>query len=230
MSELSPSKLKLSNSEFITAISHYYRAEMSRANIWRSRLDVTTNWAIVTTAAFLSFGFGSPHIPHFVILLATLFVLFFLIMEARRYKFFDLWRWRVVLLNENFFATVISPEMEPLQQNWRELLSKELQHSQFKITLVEAFGRRLRRNYSWIFLVLAICWVTKIIIHPTRATHFSDILERAEIINILPAWFVLSTVVIFNGALLLIALLTAKQREEVVRIYPVGKGYQDPTN
>lgn len=67
---------------------------MNRTNVWRTRLDTTTYWAIVTKAAFLSFGFGSREIPHFIIILASIFVLFFLIIETRRYKYFDLWRWR----------------------------------------------------------------------------------------------------------------------------------------
>lgn len=75
--------------EHFTALCHYYRAEMDRANTWRTRLDVTTNWAIVTTAAFLSVSFGNPKFPHFVLILATIFVLFFLIIESRRYMYFD---------------------------------------------------------------------------------------------------------------------------------------------
>ena len=173
MDDKTPKKIELNNTELITAISHYYRGEVSRANVWRMRLDVTTNWAIITTAAFLSFSFGSEKIPHFALILATIFVLFFLIIEARRYKYFDLWRWRVALLNENFFAPIISPGLEPLQENWRELLSEEMQKSQFKMTFAEAFGRRLRRNYSWIFLILGLCWVTKVSIHPTPLEQFS---------------------------------------------------------
>jgi len=223
--EKAPTKIELSNTEFITAISHYYRGEVSRANVWRTRLDVTTNWAIITTAAFLSFSFGSEKIPHFALILATMFVLFFLIIETRRYKYFDLWRWRVALLNENFFAPIISPGLEPLQQNWRELLSEEMQKSQFKMTFAEAFGRRLRRNYGWIFLVLGSCWVTKVSIHPTPLEEFSlsAIIERAAVFHIIPGWIVLSVGVLFNGLLLLMAVVSLRKRKEAVRIYPAGK-------
>jgi len=218
-------KIELNSAEFITAISHYYRGEVSRANVWRMRLDVTTNWAIITTAAFLSFSFGSEKIPHFALILATIFVLFFLIIEARRYKYFDLWRWRVALLNENFFAPIISPGLEPLQQNWRELLGEEMQKSRFKMTFSEAFGRRLRRNYSWIFLVLGFCWITKISIHPTPLEEFSfsTIIERAAVFHIIPGWIVLSVGVLFNGLLLLMTVISLRRREEAVRIYPAGK-------
>lgn len=208
----------------ITALCHYYRAEMTRANTWRTRLDVTTNWAIVTTAAFLTVAFGNPRIPHFVLILATVFVLFFLYIESRRYKYFDLWRWRIALLNENFFATVISPKITPLHPNWRELLSSELKASSFKITLMEAFGRRLRRNYSGIFMVLAICWVAKVAIHPEPISSFYQIVERATVFGLIPGWLVLGVGILFNGGLVFIALATLKKkRNNAVQIRPVVK-------
>ena len=203
------------NPELITALCHYYRAEMDRANTWRSRLDVTTNWAIVTTAAFLSVGFGGPKMPHFIIILATFFVLSFLIIESRRYKYFDLWRWRIALLNENFFAQVVSPEATPLHPNWREMLSSELKNSSFKISFLEAFGRRLRRNYGWIFVLLGSCWFVKIAIHPTPITHFSDILERATVFDLIPGIVVISVGVIFNVSLIVIAIVTYKKQRDL---------------
>lgn len=81
-----------------TALAHYYRGEVHRMNTWRQRLDVTTNWAIITSAGFLSFGFGNKEITHFVIVLATIIVTCFLFIEARRYKYYDLWRWSGELL------------------------------------------------------------------------------------------------------------------------------------
>ena len=207
----------------ITALCHYYRAEMDRANTWRKRLDVTTNWAIVTTAAFLSVSFGNPKFPHFVIILATIFVLFFLIIESRRYKYFDLWRWRIALLNENFFTQVISPGTRPLRDNWREMLSSELRNSKFKISFMEAFGRRLRRNYSWIFILLGICWFAKIVIHPTPLEHISDILQRATVFDLIPGSVVLAIGVIFNTTLIVIAFTTFKQRNMEVQISSIKK-------
>ena len=50
---------QLGPGEFTTAMSHFFRAEISRANIWRQRLDTTTNWAVVITAAIITFS-----IPH----------------------------------------------------------------------------------------------------------------------------------------------------------------------
>ncbi|MCI0445789.1 DUF2270 domain-containing protein, partial [bacterium] len=43
--------LPTNSAEYINALSHYYRAELSRMMSWRDRLDRTTNWAIGATAA-----------------------------------------------------------------------------------------------------------------------------------------------------------------------------------
>ena len=50
----------LSRQEYISAIVHLYRGEMSRATAWRIRLDTTTNWAVLTTAGLLAFAFRRP--------------------------------------------------------------------------------------------------------------------------------------------------------------------------
>ena len=82
---------KLKSGEFVTAMVHFFRAEIQRANVWRQRLDTTTNWAVVATGATLSIAFGQSSVHHSVILLNTLLVLWFLFMEARRYRYDELW-------------------------------------------------------------------------------------------------------------------------------------------
>jgi uncharacterized membrane protein len=66
---------------------HLYRGEVSRANTWRTRLDGTTNWAVLTTGGTLSFAFSSPSSPHIMILLNSLLIGFFLLIEAHRYRY-----------------------------------------------------------------------------------------------------------------------------------------------
>jgi len=50
---------RLKTSEFVTAMVHFFRAEVQRANLWRQRLDTTTNWAVVATGATLSVACAS---------------------------------------------------------------------------------------------------------------------------------------------------------------------------
>ena len=38
----------------IGALAHLYRGEVYRSTIWRTRLDTTTNWAVVTLGVALS--------------------------------------------------------------------------------------------------------------------------------------------------------------------------------
>jgi uncharacterized membrane protein len=95
---------KLKTSEFVTAMVHFFRAEVSRANVWRQRLDTTTNWAVVSTGATLSIAFSQPAIHHGIILLNTLLVMWFLFIEARRYRYYELWSYRVRLMETDFHA------------------------------------------------------------------------------------------------------------------------------
>ena len=42
---------RMQPAEFNTAMVHFYRGEVQRGNTWRTRLDNTTNWAVLTTGA-----------------------------------------------------------------------------------------------------------------------------------------------------------------------------------
>src|SRR6266478_6314168 len=57
---------KPSPAEFSTAMAHFYRGEVQRSNTWRTRLDNTTYWAVLTVGGALSFAFSSPNNPHFL--------------------------------------------------------------------------------------------------------------------------------------------------------------------
>src|SRR2546429_7798710 len=48
---------KPSPAEFSTAMGHFYRGEVQRSNTWRTRLDNTTYWAVLTVGGALSFAF-----------------------------------------------------------------------------------------------------------------------------------------------------------------------------
>ena len=100
---------RVASGGFATAMVHFYRGEISRANIWRSRLDTTTNWAVVTAGAVITFSFGAAGNTHVVILLGMFLILQFLMMESRRYRYYELWALRVRLMETDFFATLLAP-------------------------------------------------------------------------------------------------------------------------
>jgi uncharacterized membrane protein len=204
---LGPVVRPLTATEFNTAMVHLYRGEVGRANVWRTRLDGTTNWAVLTTGATLSFAFSSANNTHVMILINSLLIMYFLYIEARRYLYYDLWRTRVRLMEIEFFAEMLTPEVDEQLDNWRQLLANDLLHPQFNITLWQALGRRLRRNYIWIFAVLVISWVVKVIIHPGPPSSLGELYRRIAI-GPIPSWLVLLAGVAFNTFLFVLAITT----------------------
>jgi len=202
---IGPAVRPLTPSEFNTAMVHLYRGEVGRANTWRTRLDGTTNWAVLTTLTTLSFAYSSAKNTHVMILINSLLIFYFMYIEARRYMFYDLWRSRVRLMETEFFAEMLTPEREEELENWRQILANDLLHPRFSITLWEALGRRLRRNYIWLFAVLVISWLVKIVIHPATPHSWGELYARAAI-GPIPAWLVLLAGVVFNAFVFALAI------------------------
>jgi len=154
--------------EFLSLMGHTYRGELSRTTSWRTRIDRTTNWAVVLTASLLTWAFSADTRPHYVLLVGVVMVTVFLGIEARRYRVYDIWRSRVRLLEENVFANALDPEGVE-QSNWRELLSADLREPTIKTPVVEATGRRLRRVYFPLLSVLVGAWVVRITVFAESA-------------------------------------------------------------
>ncbi|MEM7167680.1 MAG: DUF2270 domain-containing protein [Planctomycetota bacterium] len=151
--------------ENLTALSHFYRGEMARANVWRQKMDMTTNWAVITTTALISVAFGNPTTTHLVLPFGSLLVFLLLNIEGRRYRFFDLWRTRTRMLEVHFLVPAIYHKQRLIEGNWREVLCNDLLTPAYKISYWEAVGRRLHRNYIWIFLILLAAWIMKVLVH-----------------------------------------------------------------
>lgn len=171
---------QIKSSEFVTAMVHFFRAEIQRANVWRQRLDTTTNWAVIVTGATLSIAFSQPNVHHAIILLNTLLVLWFLFIEARRYRYYELWSYRVRLMETDFYAAMLVPPFHPSPE-WAENLAESLLTPSFPISIWEAFGRRLRRNYYWVFLILYASWIAKIWLFPTAPGSMQEFIARASV-------------------------------------------------
>ncbi len=193
--------------EFNTAMVHLYRGEVQRSNTWRTRLDNTTNWAVIAAGAAISFALSDPMHHYGVIILDTLLVTLFLWIEARRYRYYELWSHRVRLMETDFFASMLVPPFAP-HSEWAESLAETLLNPEFPISMWEAFGRRFRRNYMWIFLILGVAWALKGFLHPTPATSWTEFISRSALGSI-PGWVMLMAGLIYNGALFLIGFATA---------------------
>ena len=110
---------------------HFYRGEIQRSNVWRNRLDATTNWAVITAGATLSFVFSSPDNPHFAIPINSILVSIFLFMEARRYRYYEVWANRVRVLETGYFAPMLSHRTIPPDKEWADHISADLHHAAF---------------------------------------------------------------------------------------------------
>jgi uncharacterized membrane protein len=187
---------------------HFYRGEMQRSIAWRRRLDATTNWALVTAAGMISFTFTNPENSHLIILVTNLTAIAFLLIEARRYRYFEVYRARVRMLEENFYIPLITRKLASPMEGWREALANDLDRPKFKASVIESMGFRLRRNYAVIFGFVLGAWLLKLFVHPREASGLGEMLGRVSVGNV-PAWVVLT----FGGLFyVLLVLLGVKGR------------------
>ncbi len=221
-----PSVFPASPSEFITALSHYYRGEMARMMSWRDRIDRTTNWAITVVAAMLSVSLSTPTAHHGVLLFAMLLVFLLLVIESRRYRFFHVYRTRVRLMERNYYARIFSSgamkeAVDP--SHWMNQLGEDLRLPRFTISLIQAMSRRLRRNYLWMFLTLLLAWLLKTtaaMLQPSdgqvKFIHSTaEFMSNAAIVGF-PGWAVLAGVLLFYGWLFYVMLRYRKVEGEFV--------------
>lgn len=195
----------------ITALSHLYRGELYRSTVWRTRLDATTNWAVIATGLALSVTFSSPAASALPVVLVGLLVGVFLVIEARRYRFFDFWRVRAHVLEVNFFGPILLGQGVRVDNRWNEILYRDYRAPNLHITFLEAIGRRLRRNYGWIFLIQVTCYIGKLLIHPAPIGSVAEVWQRAAI-GPVPGQLVLLGGVIFHATWVVVAVVTYRSR------------------
>lgn len=147
--------------EYVQAVIHYYRGEMQRATTWRSRLDLTTNWAVVVTITAISYCFSSLDHPHAILLASNWMVFLLLWIEARRYRFYDVWRTRLRTVEVNFFGPLLRREPRGPENEWGGFLAEDLRAPTFKIGFLPALKMRLRRNYLALFGISLAVWLVK---------------------------------------------------------------------
>jgi uncharacterized membrane protein len=209
---------RLKTSEFVTAMVHLFRAEIQRANVWRQRLDATTNWAVVTTGAVISIAFSQSSVHHGIIILNTLLVMLFLFIESRRYRYYELWSYRVRLMETDFYAAMLVPPFHPSPE-WAESLAENLLSPSFPISMWEALGRRLRRNYFWIFLILGASWLAKSWLFPVSPASFAEFVQRTSV-GPIPGKTILIMGALFYGFLVALALATINMAHASGEVLP----------
>ena len=187
-----------------SAMAHLYRGEIHRMKLWRERLDRTSNWAVTLIAAILTYAFSGVNRPHYIILVGVVMVAVFLIIEARRYRGYDMWRSRVRILQRNVFAYSLDPSQGIEDPDWRPRLSRDYRVPRAKISYEEAIAHRLRRVYLPLFTVLLVAWLFRI--------HFISGMQdwpTSAAIGMIPGWIVTAMV---GGFYLLLVGITFRPR------------------
>jgi uncharacterized membrane protein len=204
--------LPITSAEKANMIIHYYRGEMGRMASWRDRIDRTSNWAITMVAGLLSVSLSTSSSHHGVVLFAMLLISLMLLIEARRYRFFDVYRARVRKLERHYFAQALDPQAD-LKPDWAAGIARSLRNPCFLISYREALFRRIRRNYVWMYVILLFAWLLKISTpkllpnEPKMDVVFSvsEAVNNAAL-GPAPGWSVIAVVALFYAAILYAAI------------------------
>lgn len=160
-------------------LAHMYRAEVARSTVWRTRMDITTNWAITTAAAVLSVSFSSVSTPHATVLVGLILVGVFLVTESRRYRYYDMWARRVRMLESAYLVPLL--RREEATDDFNAVLASELARPRLHISMLDSVCFRMTRTY-WPLVGLILCgWVVKLDLHPTPARSLTELFTRASI-------------------------------------------------
>lgn len=210
----------LSRPEFVNAMVHLYRGELGEATSWRSRIDTTSQWAVILSTSALTFIFSEKSGQRQVVIpIVMLFCTFLLLMESRRYRFYDIFRSRARLIEINFYRPLLDGSPAPTP-HWRSTLAHDMEWPHFHMPLWEAAGRRLRRNYQWIYAILLGSWLVILYSFPTNATSFTEMVSRAAI----GPWsgrVVFAGMVLFYGGLAVLAFYSLFE-SRVKKSLPAG--------
>ena len=202
-----PKEIRDLNAAELGAVAHLYRGEIYRSTIWRTRLDNTTNWSIVTLGIALSTTFSSHEASALPLILIGMLFAVFLGLEARRYRYFNVWRARARYMETHLYAPILVGKPASDDPAWRKVLAEDYIHPRHHISFFRAAGRRVRRTYIWIIAIQTSAYFGKLAIHPQMATHFGEFLDRAEI-GPIPGWAVLCAGFFFDLGWVALAVIT----------------------
>ena len=163
----------------IGALAHLYRGEVYRSTVWRTRLDTTTNWAVVTLGVALSITYSSPDASPLPLVLVGVLILLFLTLEARRYRFFNVWRARARWIERHFYVPMLMDGDLHTENDWQTTLAEDYRNPQYHVSYMIAVARRVRSNYLWILLIQTVAYMGKLMVHPVAVSSLCEISSNA---------------------------------------------------
>jgi uncharacterized membrane protein len=183
----------MQDSNTVNSLIHLYRGELGRMVSYRSRLDTTTNWAVVTTAAVTTFALGEPNVSHSIFLFAMFLNYFFLHLETRRFRVYELSHQRVRILERYFYGEMLGQPPDP---QWRTTLARDLQQPRSPVTRLNALGWRVRRNYIWIYGAVLFAWLMKLSAVASPVT-LTSLARAANVGTVSGGWVVVGVALLY---------------------------------
>ena len=181
MEKRTPARAEEFSAAEIGALAHLYRGEVYRSTVWRTRLDTTTNWSVVTLGVALSITFSSPNASPLPLVLVGVLILLFLALEARRYRYFNVWRARSRWIEKHLYVPMLSDGDLHTEGGWQVVLAEDYRNPQYHISYLTALARRVRSNYLWILLIQTLAYTGKLLVHPAAVASWAEFVSRASI-------------------------------------------------
>eukprot|EP00002_Diphylleia_rotans_P032648 TRINITY_DN6871_c0_g1_i1.p1 TRINITY_DN6871_c0_g1~~TRINITY_DN6871_c0_g1_i1.p1 ORF type:complete len:326 (+),score=89.84 TRINITY_DN6871_c0_g1_i1:42-1019(+) len=143
-----------------TPFVHLYRAELGRVTAYRQRIDTVTNWAITTTGVLVTFTLSRDEIPHTFFLFILLLNALFLLMETRRYIFYELALRRCRIVEIGWIGVLTG--VPDADVEWMRRLGKAYGLHPGLLPFRISVCLRLQRNYIWMLWTVAVGWTIKL--------------------------------------------------------------------
>ncbi|HLL55387.1 MAG TPA: DUF2270 domain-containing protein [Myxococcaceae bacterium] len=189
-----------------TAMAQLYRGELGRSDRWRMRLDTTSNWALTVAGFAVSYSLSNANASHAVIVVGLLMMTAFLIIEARRYRYYDLWIHRVRLIEDGYWAPLL--RHEPVDPDALKELALELERPQLQLSLFSALATRMSRVYGLLMFAMNMFWFAKVYGHPDHPLTFAEYVNNARL-GFIPGAVVMVAMTL--AALVLVTMFVASR-------------------
>ena len=99
-----------------------------------------------------------------------------------------------------------------LQGDWQRLMCEDLLLPSFKISKFEALGRRLKRNYVYLFALILGAWLTKIFLHaPSPIVSWGTFFDAVAAGHGIPAAVVIAVFGSTSIGIIVVILYVSRQ-------------------
>lgn len=135
----------------------------------------------MTLGVALSISFSSPTASPLPLVLVGVLIMFFVAIESRRYRYFNVWRARARWMETHMYAPLLTDGDLHMEEGWQDTLARDYWAPRYHISFFTALGRRIRRNYLWILIIQTIAYLGKLAVHPTAIAGIDDLWLRAAV-------------------------------------------------